>query len=80
MSIAIIAILIIGVLGLGFALARRAIRLVVRLALAAIFILVVLVAGLAAWWYMSAGSSHSTTQKEAQRAAPRRPNSHAERR
>ena len=79
MSIAIIAILIIGVLGLGFALARRAIRLVVRLALAAIFILVVLVAGLAAWWYMSAGSSHST-QKEAQRAAPRRATPHAERR
>lgn len=46
--VAISAVLIIGVL---FVVARRALRLVVRLALVGMLVLVLLIGGLAWWWY-----------------------------
>jgi hypothetical protein len=50
----VFAILIIGVLVL---LARRALRLIVRLALVGVLVLFLLIGGLAWWWYGAGDSS-----------------------
>jgi hypothetical protein len=54
---AVSAVLIIGVM---FLIARRALRLVVRLALVGMLVLVLLIVGLAWWWY---GSGNTRTSK-----------------
>jgi hypothetical protein len=54
--IAVSAILIIGVL---FLVARRALRLVVRLAIVGMLVLVLLAIGLAWWWYGSGNTPAS---------------------
>jgi sorbitol-specific phosphotransferase system component IIBC len=55
----IIAISAVLVIGLLFFIARRALRLVVRLALVFMLVLALLIGGLTWWWYGSDGSSTS---------------------
>ena len=68
-SIAII--LAVAGLALLFILARRAVRLFVRLALAGVMIIVMIVGAVVSWWYVSNGAS--TSQGDATRPSnPRR--------
>ncbi len=59
-------------LALLFVLARRAVRLFVRLALAGVMIIVLIVGAAVSWWYVSNGASPSRQEDANLPSGPRR--------